>query len=124
MTLYSLIAVALGGAVGALARFGIFRLGIAVEGVDTAWFTLGINAVGSFGLGLAAYLLGEKVSLAQPFVMVGLLGAFTTFSTFALDAVVLFRDRGAQAAGLYLFLSVSLSVIAVVLGLMTGRALS
>lgn len=53
--------------------------------------------------------------------MIGVLGAFTTFSTFAMDVVVLFRDRGLSTAAIYMALSVGLSVTAFIAGLALSR---
>lgn len=124
MTLQTLIAVASGGALGALARYGAHRTLTLWHGTDAAWSTLGVNAVGSFGLGLAVASLAGRTGIAATFLTVGLFGAFTTFSTFALDAVTMFRDRGPATAALYIGLSVAISIIALLGGLAAGKGLS
>ncbi|MGF1543466.1 MAG: CrcB family protein [Parvularculaceae bacterium] len=97
------LAVAAGGAVGALARYGVVRLNAAFfEG--GAWIaTAFVNASGSFAMGVVASILFDRAPNDpwRAFLAIGALGAFTTFSTFSLDAFTLWRDRGALAAGLY-----------------------
>ncbi|MEM9420998.1 MAG: CrcB family protein, partial [Pseudomonadota bacterium] len=106
MTIFS---VAIGGAVGAVTRFLVHRGMTLWHGADAAWSTLAVNVSGSFVLGAVAAALMERPSLLPgawaPAVTIGLLGAFTTFSTFALDAVTLFKDRGLGVAALYAGLS-------------------
>lgn len=124
MSIPTFIAVALGGALGATGRYYVHR-GVSLwHGGEAAWSTLSINAVGSFLLGIAAAALAGRSGTLPPFLMVGVLGAFTTFSTFSMDAVTLFRDRGAGAAGLYIGLSVTLAIGAFVLGTAAHKALS
>jgi CrcB protein len=124
MSALSYFAVAAGGAVGAVMRYAGHRALTAVHGAEAAWSTLAINVAGSFGLGLAAAYFASRQSLVGTLVMIGVLGAFTTFSTFALDAVTLFRERGATAAALYVGLSVVLALAAFIAGhaLMRGGA--
>ncbi|RFB01503.1 CrcB family protein [Parvularcula marina] len=121
MNMASLLAVGAGGAIGAMARYAVHRGLSAWHGAEAAWSTLGVNVAGSLALGLAAGLLSNKDSAVALFIMMGICGAFTTFSTFALDIVVLFRDRGIGIAALYMALSVSLSVMAFLLGLLMSR---
>ena len=107
--------IALGGAGGALARYGTTRaLGVGI-GWDAAWATATVNVAGAFALGVAAQLLSERPGLAL-LVTTGFLGAFTTFSTFAMDAVTLIRDRGVGTAMLYVGASVALALAAFALG--------
>ncbi|WOI52486.1 CrcB family protein [Parvularcula sp. LCG005] len=119
-----LLAIALGGAIGAVARYLSIRALSGWHGAEAAWSTLGVNVVGSFLLGLAAAVLAGRGGTMPPFVMVGLLGAFTTFSTFALDAVWFYEQRGLSLAALYVGLSVVLAIAAFVIGTGAGKALS
>ena len=114
--------VALGGAGGALARWGTARA-LGGAGWDAAWSTAAINVTGAFALGVAAQLLVGRPSLTL-LLATGFLGAFTTFSTFALDAVGLLRAQGVGIAALYVGASVGLAVLAFALGalLAGGRA--
>ena len=97
------LAVALGGALGSLARHGVNHL-VHVRWATTR-FPLGtviVNLVGCFVIGLLAGLIAsERVALRahwREFVFVGLLGGFTTFSAFGLDTLVLSRTTPPQAA--------------------------
>jgi CrcB protein len=118
--------VALGGALGSVLRFGIAewtrRLPVFAA---FPWATLGINVLGSFALGVVSgWTLANPSASPQlrAFVMVGLLGGFTTFSTFALEGVALWQgDQPLRAAG-YALGSVLLSLTAAALGLVLTRA--
>jgi len=118
------LAVAAGGAVGAMARHGVSRTAMHLLGPNFPWGTLAANIMGSFAMGLIIVWLSshEPASPAlRAFLTVGLLGAFTTFSTFSLDVVTLYRDRTVMIAGAYLLASVILSVCALLAGLAVGR---
>lgn len=121
------VAVALGGAIGAVARFAVSRISMQVLGPNFPWGTLGVNIIGSFAMGLLItwFAAKEPTSPAmRAFLTVGILGAFTTFSTFSLDVVTLYRDRTIFDAGGYLLASVVLSISGLLLGLVLGRQLS
>jgi CrcB protein len=113
----------IGGGLGAMARHGINRAGLAVLGPGFPWWTFGVNVAGCFLIGLAAGLFGalETGHNARLFLITGVLGGFTTFSAFSLDALTLW-ERGAQLqAGLYILGSVILSLLAAAIGLMLSR---
>ncbi|MEM9233343.1 MAG: CrcB family protein [Pseudomonadota bacterium] len=120
MNFTTFLAVGAGGAMGAMARYAVHHGLTAWHGAEAAWSTLGVNVAGSLALGFAAGLLSGREGAFSLFLMIGVLGAFTTFSTFAMDAVVLFKDRGTGMAALYMALSVGLSVA----GFLAGLALS
>ncbi len=123
MTFGTLAAVAAGGAIGATLRY-LIHTGLTLwHGAESAWSTLAVNVVGSFCLGLAAALISHRVDHLPPFFMIGLLGAFTTFSTFALDATSLAEGRSMSIAALYIGLSVSLAIFAFVGGDLVGARL-
>ena len=117
--------VALGGACGASLRFLSVSAFVRLAG-GTAWGTLFVNIAGSFLMGIAAVLLIERFPEATarlaPFVTVGLLGGFTTFSAFSLDAIRLIEDGKISAATAYVLGSVIFSILALVAGLLLGRA--
>lgn len=118
------LAVGAGGAIGAMARHGVSRLSLHYLGPNFPWGTLTANVAGSFAMGLLVAWLArhEPHSAAlRAFLTVGVLGAFTTFSTFSLDVVTLYRDRTVMIAGAYLLASVLLSIAGLVAGLMLGR---
>ncbi len=118
----ALVIIAVAGAIGALARYGLVNL---VGGKNFPWGTLVVNVVGSFFMGLVYILIIEKQSWPaemKPLIMTGFLGAFTTFSAFSLEAWELL-DRGEALAALgYILLSVIACILAVSLGVFSGRA--
>jgi CrcB protein len=115
---------ALGGVLGALARWA---LGAALPHSPGAWpwSTLLVNLAGCLLIGaLLAVLLARfpRSPWLRPFLAVGVLGGFTTFSTFAVDVVVMSREDRAPLAVAYVVASVLGGVLAVVVGLLLGRA--
>lgn len=114
------LAVALGGAVGALARWGAVT---ALGERAAPWSTLAVNVLGSLLLGVLVGL--SEGRLAEPLrlgLAVGVLGAFTTFSTFSVQTLALLRE-GALVRGLaYCAGSVVLGLLAAVAGDAVGRA--
>ncbi|MEQ9568693.1 MAG: fluoride efflux transporter CrcB [Longimicrobiales bacterium] len=118
-------AVALGGALGALARWGLSDWVQGRTGLQFPWGTLAVNLVGAFLLGLA-YGAFEHVELSadlRAFLTLGFLGAFTTFSTFSYEGVLLLQSGETARAVGYLGGSVVSGVLLAVLGLSLGRAL-
>lgn len=106
--------VALGGALGACARYGV---GLAVThhgGVEGFWATLIVNALGSSVMGALVAALSVRGSLPEQtlwlLVGVGFLGAFTTFSSFSKDAIVLLMAGDTWRATLYMALNMVLSL--------------
>lgn len=117
------LAVALGGALGSMARYGCVRL-LAPLGSWIPVGTLAVNIGGSLLVGLLYAVLVERLRVGEGWtalLLVGFLGGFTTFSAFSLEAVRL-AERGAVAAMLsYVALSVVLCLGACLLGLWLGR---
>jgi CrcB protein len=117
--------VALGGALGAMARYG---LGIAVFRLTGPGFPLGVmaaNVIGSFLMGVFVVLAAQRgLTHLSPFVMTGLLGGFTTFSAFSLETMTLLERGALGQAAAYVSLSVGLSVGGLALGLVAARALA
>lgn len=119
-----LLLVAAGGAIGSVARYGVGRLmGPQLTGA-VPWQTFFVNATGAFLIGLllvAAARLGWP-GWWRPFLAVGILGGYTTFSTFALETVEL-ALRGAYAtAGAYAAGSLVVGLLAAAAGIFLGRA--
>lgn len=113
--------VALGGAAGSVARYGVSRAAAAMFGPGFPFGTMIVNIAGSFAMGLLAALLAQRAGLFAPLLMTGVLGGFTTFSAFSLDAVTLLeRGQPGTAAG-YVAASVGLSLAALIAGLSLGR---
>ncbi|GLK57813.1 CrcB protein [Methylopila capsulata] len=117
--------VALGGALGSLARYGVNLWSVRAFGPGFPWGTLTVNVVGGFVMGLLAAVLTLRggSSEARLFLMTGVLGGFTTFSAFSLDAVTLWERGEGTAAAIYVVVSVAVSIAALVGGLALGRAL-
>ncbi|RLJ40720.1 camphor resistance protein CrcB [Litoreibacter meonggei] len=121
---YTTLQVALGGAIGAALRFlagvGIFKL-------TAPGFPLGVlsvNIVGSFAMGVFVVFAAKTSNThLSPFVMTGILGGFTTFSAFSLEAYTLFERGQTGAAGLYVLASVILSIAGLIAGVMIARGL-
>jgi len=112
-----------GGGLGAMARHGANRAGLAWLGPGFPWWTLVVNVAGSFMIGLLAGLFGamETGHNARLFLITGLLGGFTTFSAFSLDALTLWERGAPLQTGFYVLGSVILSLLAAALGLMISR---
>ena len=109
---------------GALARFWIANSVYHAMGREFPWGTLTVNVAGSFLMGLAfAYLLhrADPESLLQPLMVVGLLGAFTTFSTFSIETVLLIESGETGRALLNMLISAGLCVATCAAGLLLGR---
>lgn len=116
----------LGGALGAGARHLVGRVMLALLGPAFPWWTLTINVAGGLLMGLLAGVL-LRLGLAEGwrlFLGVGVLGGFTTFSSFSLDAVTLWERGAAMAALGYVLASVVGSIAALVAGLAVTRALT
>lgn len=115
------IQVAIGGAIGATARFAVYRAMI-WHGPGFPVATAFVNVVGSFIMGLLAVFLAERWGNAYaPLLLTGVLGGFTTFSAFSLDALTLWERGNATGAMIYVVVSVLLSLAAVIGGLAVGR---
>jgi len=122
-----IIAIAAGGAVGAVARYGISVGAVALLGHGFPYGTLIVNVLGSFLMGLliAKFALAGVTQEVRLFAVTGFLGAFTTFSTFSLDVMTLWQRGDIWHAMLYMMASVILSILALglALWLMKGSAL-
>ncbi|KDE39404.1 MAG: fluoride efflux transporter CrcB [Nitrincola lacisaponensis] len=118
-----IIAVALGGAVGSLLRYWISGM-LNTSDARLPLGTLSINVIGSLLMGVAFVLIMEKARISpelRPLLMTGMLGGFTTFSTFSLEAVTLLNEGHTGAALIYVLLSVMLCITALYLGLWFTR---
>ena len=119
-----IIAIAIGGAFGAVARYWLTEVASIAFGSDFPYGTLIVNILGSLCLGLVFVLLIER-SLVGPLwrsaLVVGFLGAFTTFSTFSLQAFDLLQQERFLAGGGYILGSVIASLIAVGAGMLIAK---
>lgn len=119
------MAIAGGGALGAVARHAVSSVALRALGPAFPWGTLIVNAAGSFLMGLLIVWLAHREPnppALRAFLTVGVLGAFTTFSTFSLEIVMLTREKAFGLAAAYLAASLVLSVGGLIIGLLTGRA--
>jgi CrcB protein len=118
----------LGGGLGSLARYGVSLASLALFGPQFPWGTLAVNVVGGLAMGLSAGLIEHRAGFPWPqeakaLLMTGVLGGFTTFSAFSLDAVALWERGSTGLAALYVAASVALSIGALVAGVAMARAL-
>ena len=126
MNLTHLVIVGLGGALGAIGRYLTVAMVTNMMGSRFPWGTLTVNIIGSFVLGLAYVFIAEKLHAEthlRPLIMVGFLGAFTTFSTFSLETFSLLEKGNLLAAGGYVLLSVILCVLVTGIAVTVVRAL-
>lgn len=118
------VLVGLGGAVGGLARLGVASVLPHAPGT-WAWSTLVANASGCAALAALAVLLAARFPASPDLRLLlgtGVLGGYTTFSTFTVDAVDLLRAGREPMAGAYIGVSVAVMLLATVLGLTLARA--
>ncbi len=118
-----MVAIALGGALGALSRYWLSGvLNNATHKLP--WGTLACNIIGSFLMGVCFVLILEKARLSpelRPLLMVGFMGAFTTFSTFSLETVAMLQEGHVMSAAIYISFSVLLCIAALSAGLWITR---
>lgn len=121
-----LVAIAAGGAAGAILRFWVSTAVYAGLGRGFPFGTLAVNVIGSLVMGLLYVWLIERLVLDDIWragLLVGLLGAFTTFSTFSIETFNLIENGQALKAGLNMIVSVAACVVAAWGGVMLGRQL-
>lgn len=118
-------AIMLGGALGALSRFAVAQLAIGLLGKGFPYGTLIVNVVGSLLMGFLSVYFLTKTNLdpmLRMAILVGFLGAFTTFSTFSMDTLILL-ESGAVAKGLLnIAANVCLSLLALWVGMLIARS--
>jgi len=118
--------VALGGALGATGRYLVALGALRLFGPGFPWGTITVNVVGSLAMGVLAGLFAHRLQVStdiRMFLMTGILGGFTTFSAFSLDVSVLLERKDYMMSALYIIGSVSLSVVALFIGLRLVRML-
>lgn len=121
-----LVAVMLGGALGAATRYWVSGQAIRLVDSDFPWGTLLVNLVGAFLLGGLFVASAEKNLLhptLQSFLMTGFMGALTTFSTFTLENLILHESGKTPIAIAYLLASITLGLLAVFAGAALARSI-
>jgi CrcB protein len=120
----TLLQVAIGGAIGSAGRYLVNVGAMRLAGPGFPWATLAVNIAGSFVMGVLVVVLAEGGNRLAPFLMTGVLGGFTTFSAFSLDAVALYQRGEAGLAAAYVTASVAVSLAALIAGMACARALA
>ncbi|MCL4119871.1 UNVERIFIED_CONTAM: hypothetical protein GTU68_020502, partial [Idotea baltica] len=121
-----LLAIAGGGALGAVLRYGVSNGIYRLLGRDFPYGTLVVNVLGSLLMGFLFVLLVERMAVSAEWrlaLLVGFLGAFTTFSTFSFETLALFNEGALLKALLNIIISVTLCLTATWLGMTLGRQL-
>ena len=122
-----IMVIAVGGAFGAILRFFVASGVYHWLGRGFPYGTLAVNVIGSFLIGLLTEaLVLQRVAIAMEYraaILVGFMGSFTTFSTFSLETLYLLEQGNLLKAGLNIAISVSACLLAVWMGLLTGRTL-
>ena len=106
---YSLLAVALGGALGSVLRYVTSYGAQQLFGSQMLWATLGVNLLGSLLIGMMAAMIGGKLlvhELWRPFIVIGFLGGLTTFSAFSLELLMLIQKGDSLLGAVYAVCSV------------------
>ncbi|MGB3280877.1 MAG: fluoride efflux transporter CrcB [Pseudorhodobacter sp.] len=120
----TLFQVALGGAIGASARYLTNTAVMRWVGPGFPYGTIMVNILGSFLMGVLIVVLAQKGGTRYaPLLMTGILGGFTTFSAFSLDAFTLWERGQVALAGAYVAGSVVLSIAALIAGVLTMRGM-
>ena len=119
-----ILAVGLGGFLGSVARFGLGKWILSISKLGFPFHTLIINIIGCLLIGILTPQILKLDSDQFPvseFILVGMLGGFTTFSTFGYECVHLLKQNESTSAVLYVLLSVGLGITAVWLGWVINR---
>ena len=120
----SIISIAIGGAAGSLCRYGMSNGIYFLLGRSFPYGTLAVNILGSFIMGSVYILMIERASVSEELragVTIGLLGAFTTFSTFSIETINLIESGEILKAGLNILFSVTLCIVGCWLGMNLSR---
>ena len=124
MSLY--LAIALGGSLGAVSRYWVSTTTYAWLGSGFPFGTLMVNVSGSLVMGFLAVILSEKIAVSEEVkfaLLVGFLGSYTTFSTFALDGLQWLHNGAYLKVAMYVLLSVMGSLLGVWMGYLGARLL-
>jgi len=120
------LSIAIGGAMGAMGRYWVSSCLLPISSYKFPYATFSVNVVGSLLMGILYVLIVERGGLpdqARHLLMVGFLGAFTTFSTFSLDAISLWQNGGQTMALIYVFSTVFSCLLAIIVAIWLTRLL-
>ena len=120
------LSIAIGGALGAMGRYWVSSCLLPISSYKFPYATFSVNVVGSLLMGILFVLIVERGGLpeqARHLLMVGFLGAFTTFSTFSLDAISLWQNGGQTMALIYVFSTVFSCLLAIIVAIWLTRLL-
>ena len=120
------LSIAIGGAMGAMGRYWVSSCLLPISSYKFPYATFSVNVVGSLLMGILYVLIVERGGLpeqARHLLMVGFLGAFTTFSTFSLDAISLWQNGGQTMALIYVFSTVFSCLLAIIVDIWLTRLL-
>lgn len=123
--MYMILAIAAGGALGAVGRHFVNVGAVSMLGTGFPFATVTVNVVGSFLMGVLVHVMAVSWTVSpemRALLTVGGLGAFTTFSTFSLDVALLYERGQLFLAGVYVVVSVATSIGALFIGLKLARA--
>lgn len=121
-----MILIGIGGAIGATLRYSVSLLFLTNEAVAFPFATVAVNLVGCFLLGMLSSGLELKLTVNPtylPALKTGLIGSFTTFSTFSVEIIQLLQHQSYLYAILCLFISAVFGFLCVALGMKTGNSL-
>ncbi|MBN9078440.1 MAG: camphor resistance protein CrcB [Rhizobiales bacterium 65-79] len=112
--MWTYIAIAIGGTIGCWARYAMTNLVQAIYGKDFPYATMSINLLGSFAMGFLFIETLERLTISPELrtgILTGILGGFTTFSTFEMETLLLVEQGSFGKAALYVLLSVGLGFL-------------
>ena len=120
------LSIAIGGAMGAMGRYWVSSFLLPISSYKFPYATFSVNVAGSLLMGILYVLIVERGGLpeqARHLLMVGFLGAFTTFSTFSLDAISLWQNGGQTMALIYVISTVFSCLLAIIVAIWLTRLL-
>lgn len=120
-----LLLIGIGGALGAISRYGLSSLVYGITGREFPWGTLVVNLLGSFCIGLLSVWLIERLASTdlRALLIVGFLGALTTFSTFSIETLALLEEGALTRAFANVLTSVIVCVAAAWAGVLIARSI-
>ena len=113
------IYVGFGGFIGSILRYSLYIFTSNILGYTSPVATIFVNIIGCFSIGFAYQLFNTHLIISENlrlFIMIGLLGGFTTFSAFSIDAFLVYQNSGRILAIAYVVLSIILSLLATLTG--------